>query len=117
MTYAGSRTILDADSHVMELADFLDEFIDPEQRDRLRRRGMDAPKPVLDKAMAATAARRSDAAKGAEAEARLLLDKGWSAMGAFDPAERSRVLDLLGFDGQLVFATFASAMFTGKDQN
>jgi predicted TIM-barrel fold metal-dependent hydrolase len=117
MTYAGSRTILDADSHVMELADFLDEFIDPEQRDRLRRRGMDALKPVLDKAMAANAARRSDAAKGAEAEARLLLDKGWSAMGAFDPAERSRVLDLLGFDGQLVFATFASAMFTGKDQN
>ena len=32
-------------------------------------------------------------------------------MGAFDPEERGRVLDLLGFDGQLVFATFASYMY------
>ena len=39
MTYAGQRRILDADSHVMELADFLDDFIEPEQRDRLRRPG------------------------------------------------------------------------------
>ena len=30
MTYAGERVILDADSHVMELADFLDGHIDPE---------------------------------------------------------------------------------------
>jgi predicted TIM-barrel fold metal-dependent hydrolase len=36
-------------------------------------------------------------------------------MGAFDPAERGRVLDLFGFDGQLVFATFATAMFVGRD--
>src|SRR5260221_6949197 len=36
-------------------------------------------------------------------------------MGAFDPVERSSVLDLLGFDGQLVFATFAPAMFLGPD--
>jgi uncharacterized protein len=47
----------------------------------------------------------------ARAEERLMQDKGWMAMGGFDPAERSRVLDLLGFDGQLVFATFATAMF------
>ena len=39
------------------------------------------------------------------------MDKGWMAMGGFDPAERSRVLDLLGFHAQLVFATFATAMF------
>jgi predicted TIM-barrel fold metal-dependent hydrolase len=116
MTYAAGRRILDADSHVMELADFLDEFIDPEQRDRLRRRGMEALKPVLDRAVAASDARKGDASKAAEAEERLMVDKGWSAMGAFDPLERSRVLDLLGFDGQLVFATFASSMFSGKDQ-
>ena len=51
------------------------------------------------------------------AEERLLRDKGWYAMGAFDPVERSRVLDLLGVDGQLVFATFATARFTGKDED
>jgi predicted TIM-barrel fold metal-dependent hydrolase len=44
-----------------------------------------------------------------------MRDKGWLAMGAFDPVERSRVLDLLGFGGQLVFATFASTMFAGRD--
>src|SRR5438105_2528440 len=115
MTYAGQRTILDADSHVMELADFLDDFIDPSQRDQLRRDGMEALKPVLDGAMARAEARRSDPASSAEAEERLWIDKGLQAMGAFDPAERSRVLDLLGFQAQLVFATFATAMFSGRD--
>jgi predicted TIM-barrel fold metal-dependent hydrolase len=115
MTYAGQRTILDADSHVMELADFLDEFIDPTQRDRLRRRGMEALAPVLEDALASAEARRSDPVRAAAAEDRLLDDKGWHAMGGFDPAERSRVLDLLGFRSQLVFATFATSMFTGKD--
>jgi predicted TIM-barrel fold metal-dependent hydrolase len=115
MTYAGQRTILDADSHVMELADFLDDFIDPTQRDRLRRRGMEALTPVLEDALASAEARRSDPVRAAEAEDRLLDDKGWHAMGGFDPAERGRVLDLLGFRSQLVFATFATSMFTGKD--
>jgi predicted TIM-barrel fold metal-dependent hydrolase len=115
MTYAGRRTILDADSHVMELADFLDGFIDPAQRDRLRRRGMEALAPVLEGAVARADARRSEAAEAALAEERLLQDKGWNAMGAFDPAERSRALDLLGFHGQLVFATFATSMFAGRD--
>jgi predicted TIM-barrel fold metal-dependent hydrolase len=115
MTYAGRRTILDADSHVMELADFLDDFIEVGQRERLRRGGMDALKTVLDNATARAAARRSDHAVAAEAEDRLMVDKGWHAMGAFDPAERVRVLDLLGFEAQLVFATFATSMFTGRD--
>jgi predicted TIM-barrel fold metal-dependent hydrolase len=112
MTYAGGRSILDADSHVMELADFLDDSIDPAQRDRLRRRGLEALERVLDDAAAKASARRSDPAEAAAAEDRLLVDKGWSAMGGFDPGERSRVLDLLGFEGQLVFATFATAMFS-----
>ena len=115
MTYAGGLTILDADSHVMELADFLDDYIEPSQRERLRRGGMDALKPVLDDAVAKAQSRRDDPAKAAIADERLLTDKGWSAMGGFDPAERSHVLDLLGFQAQLVFATFATSMFVGKD--
>lgn len=115
MTYAGNRTVLDADSHVMELADFLDGYIDPAYRDRLRRRSMEALAPVLDAAVDRAERRAQDPAAAAEAEERLLLDKGWQAMGAFDPHERSHVLDLLGFDGQLVFATFATALFAGRD--
>ena len=41
--------------------------------------------------------------------------KGWSALGAFDPTDRSRALDLLGFDAQLVFSTFAPTQFAGHD--
>ncbi|RAY16970.1 amidohydrolase [Actinomadura craniellae] len=115
MTYAGERTILDADSHVMELPDFLDEFLDPDQRDRLRRDRMEAFRPLLEDATARAETRRTDGSAATAAEERLLLDKGWHAMGAFDPAERSRALDLLGFQGQLVFATFSSLLFAGKD--
>jgi uncharacterized protein len=112
MTYSGGRAILDADSHVMELADFLDAYIDEPDRDRLRRRGMEALAPVLAGATEKARRRSADAAVAAQAEERLLQDKGWSAMGGFDPLERSRVLDLLGFEGQLVFATFATSMFS-----
>lgn len=114
-TYAGTQRMLDADSHVMELADFLDPHIEDAFRPLLRRKGMDALAPVLEKAKAQAEARKVDAARAAEAEERLLQDKGWNAVGAFDQDERIRALDLFGFDGQLVFATFATSMFSGRD--
>jgi predicted TIM-barrel fold metal-dependent hydrolase len=115
MSYADGRPILDADSHLMELPGFLDRFIEADMVDRLKGREMKALAPVLDRATADAEARKADPAVRAEAEARLLQDKGWLAMGAFDPAERHHVLDLFGFSGQLVFATFATAMFVGRD--
>jgi predicted TIM-barrel fold metal-dependent hydrolase len=115
MTYAGEQRILDADSHVMELADFLDAHIDDEFRDQLRRNGMDGLERVLDDAQQRVAERRQDTSAAAAAEDRLLVDKGWGAIGAFDPVERSRALDLFGFDAQLVFATSATFMFTGRN--
>ncbi|HMK11402.1 MAG TPA: amidohydrolase family protein, partial [Acidimicrobiales bacterium] len=114
-TYANGRRILDADSHLMELPGFLDPFIDDAMRERLKGRSMAAVAPLLDRATAAAKDRSADASVRTDAEGRLLRDKGWSAMGAFYPAERSHVLDLLGFDAQLVFATFATAMFVGTD--
>src|SRR5260370_35516847 len=50
-----------------------------------------------------------------ETEGQLLRRRGWHAYGAFDAAERSRALDLLGFDKQLVFSTFAPTQFLGDD--
>ncbi len=35
MAYAGGRTFFDADSHLMELPDFLRDHADPNMRDRL----------------------------------------------------------------------------------
>jgi predicted TIM-barrel fold metal-dependent hydrolase len=115
MTYAGQRTILDADSHVMELPGFLDDFIESAQRDRLSRDGLRGRTAMIDDAVAKARTRSIYPERAAQARERLLLDKGWHAMGAFDPVERSSVLDLFGFDGQLVFATFAPAMFLGPD--
>ncbi len=116
-TYVGDRRVLDADSHVMELENFLDEFIDPAFKDRLRDVSSDRLTAVLADAVAKSEERHSDAKAAKSAEGRLLQDKGWHAMGAFDPTERSHVLDLFGFDGQLVFATFATSRFAGKDED
>jgi predicted TIM-barrel fold metal-dependent hydrolase len=94
------------------LGNFLDDYIDPAHAGRLRRAGMQALAPVLDQALARAEARRSDVTVAANAEERIMVDKGWMALGGFDPAERSRALDMLGFQGQLVFATFATGMFS-----
>jgi len=117
MTYAGDQRMLDADSHIMELSDFLDAHVDEEYSHLLRRKGMEALKPVLDSAQAKAEARKADPEKAAAADERLLQDKGWNAVGAFDQDERIRALDLFGFEGQLVFATFATSMFSGRNED
>jgi predicted TIM-barrel fold metal-dependent hydrolase len=115
MPYAGDRVVLDADSHLMELPGFLDPFIEPGMRERLRGQGMTQVAPLIDDATRRAEIRRDNPEIQGEAENRLLRDKGWYALGSFDPSERSRVLDLFGFERQFVFATFATAMFVGRD--
>jgi predicted TIM-barrel fold metal-dependent hydrolase len=115
MTYARTHEILDADSHVMELPGFLDDFVEPAFRGRLRDLEVEALKPALAKATARAQRRRTDQAAAAAADENLMEDKGWMAVGAFSPDERSHALDLLGFRRQLVFATFASVMYMGHD--
>ena len=111
MTYAGQQRVLDADSHVMELPDFLDEFLTADERKLLNRSLFDARQQILEDATAKASKRQTDSAVAAEADDRMMKDKGWSAMGGWDTTERSRVLDLLGFDAQLVFGTFATLMY------
>jgi uncharacterized protein len=114
MVYATGRVRYDADSHVMELGGFLDDYLDPDLRNRLRPPPADAA-GVYEKARRAAEVRHGDPVAAAAGEARLMKDKGWMALGAFDPTERSRALDLLGFDAQLVFSTFSSLQFLGRD--
>src|SRR5207247_9123840 len=59
--------------------------------------------------------RKGDANAATALEDALMKAKGWNALGAFDPTERSRALDLLGFSSQLVFSTFAVTQFAGDD--
>jgi len=115
MTYAQGRTYYDADSHIMELPDWLVEYADPDVRDRIRPLYLGAAGKLADHAMHDAEARTADPAAAAALEDKLLDRKGWSALGAFDPVERTRALDLLGFDCQLVFSTFAPTQFLGDD--
>jgi uncharacterized protein len=115
MTYAQGRTYYDADSHIMELPDWLGRYMAEEMRERIGPLRLGAAGRLADRAVADAAARDLDDQARAELETRLMDAKGWSALGAFDPRERSRALDLLGFDRQLVFPTFASGQFLASD--
>jgi len=117
MTYAAGRTVFDADSHVMETREWLDPFMDADLRSKIR--PMYGKEPGrIDKILDQAKARKGDAAAEAAAfENPIAGPKGWIAAGAFDPAERTRVLDLFGFSGQLVFGTSSLApALAAKDE-
>jgi predicted TIM-barrel fold metal-dependent hydrolase len=98
MTYANGRVIHDADSHVMETREWLEAYEGRPLYGRERNR--------IDDLLDGAKARKSDAALMEKAfENPIAGPKGWVAAGAFDPAERKRVLDMFGFSSQLVFAT------------
>jgi predicted TIM-barrel fold metal-dependent hydrolase len=116
MQYATGRVFYDADSHLMETSDWLVSYADRGIRDRLRPLQLGGAGRLAAEAVEAAEARRGDPAAADEAAENLMIAKGWSALGAFDPAERSRALDLLGFDRQLVFSTFASTQFVFDEE-
>jgi predicted TIM-barrel fold metal-dependent hydrolase len=114
-TYATGRRYLDADSHLMELPGWLDQYADAGVRERIRPLALGGAGRLADDAIRAAEARRGDEAVALAIESELMRKKGWHGLGAFDPTERVRALDLLGFDAQLVFSTFAATQFLGDD--
>jgi predicted TIM-barrel fold metal-dependent hydrolase len=117
MVYAQGRTFYDADSHLMELSDWLVGYADPEIRDRIRPLALGGAGAMADAAVRDAEQRRTSRSVEAEFEDNVMGPKGWNALGAFDPVERSRALDLLGFDAQLVFSTFAATQFASDDRD
>ena len=114
MPYASGRTFLDADSHVMELPDFLTSNADPGIRDRI-------PEIPFESGGESSAEWETAAKLGAHPPERVeeLIamgdglvagPKGYRALGAFNASERTAALDQLGFDKQLVFATFSAVI-------
>src|SRR6516162_654404 len=115
MPYAEGRTFYDADSHLMELTDWLAPYADPDVREKIRPLYLGGAGKLADEAVHKAEARGADADAAAKLEANVMGPKGWHALGAFDRHERSRALDLLGFDAQLVFSTFAATQFASDD--
>ena len=111
MTYApNDRLFYDADSHIMELPDFLRAYADPDIRDQVPLIGYSASL-VTDEEVAEIVAqgnRHSDAHKDrmrAMGGSLIREVKEIQALGAFDRDDRSEAMDQLGFARQLVFAT------------
>jgi len=112
-TYAGKRRIIDVDSHVIELDDFLFNAATASERRRLPKMADQKVLPVSEKGLARArelfSRRQTDAETLAKFEANLtrVHPNGWGRLGAFDPGERSHALDLFGFELQWVLPTFA----------
>src|SRR5215472_4924491 len=116
MTYApADRPFYDADSHIMELPDFLKRYADPDLRDDVPAVNYSAS-IVTDEEVAEIMARGGRHSEEHIQRLRSLGDKliesskEIQALGAFDRSERSEALTMLGFRKQLVFATHSVAM-------
>ena len=105
MSYVANRVCHDADSHVMETREWLTPYMDEALASKLP--PLYGKKPNrIDKMLDQAKARKTEP----EADAKASTDpiagpKGWLAYGAFDPEERKKALDTLGFSSQLVFPT------------
>jgi predicted TIM-barrel fold metal-dependent hydrolase len=116
-TYADGRRCYDADSHLIEGIDWLAHHADPALRDDLPGFSpQGGQKSVAGQAIFKMILQADRRREDPEATRRLEENvvggpKGWLAHGATDGNERRRTLDLLGFEKQLVFATFSLGQF------
>jgi uncharacterized protein len=117
MPYVENRVVHDADSHLMELSDCLDVYLDPKHRaaydelPKLKAWPRDGKLPVW------ANKQHDDPAFREGADANILLRKNYEALGAFRREDRPRALDLLGFSSQLVFTTWCLGNFGLDDDN
>ena len=117
MAYASGRRYQDADSHLMELPDFLSAHAESALASRL---------PSLDEVGLAIESIRMGELRGHKGhppdvvERLMALGDGllkgpkWhDALGAFNGHERAQALDLLGFERQVVFSSFCATRIFG----
>ena len=111
MSYANGRLIHDADSHLMELDDCLDDFFEPGRLAAFH--ACAGYQAALARNLRPGRSRQAhaDPVFRAGVDANLLLRKNYEAHGAFIAADRPHALDLFGFASQLVFTTFCLGNF------
>ena len=119
MSYAGDRLIYDADSHLMELPDFLSAHADEKFKGRL---------PNLKEALTGQFDPEAHAGKSGHSDDNLNkllafgdnLTKGpkWhDALGSFSGKERGLAMDLLGFKRQVIFSSFCARLIFGSEDD
>ena len=114
-SYSNGRRLLDADSHIMELPNFLAAHADPDFRDRLpeidySRSSVERDDVLEILAQGGRHDRKYADELAASGDQLIRGAKEEKALGAFDPADRSAALDLLGFEKQLVFSTLSGTV-------
>ncbi len=116
MTYApADRALYDADSHIMELPDFLRDYADAAIREQIPQVSYAASLVTDEEVELIVANGNQHSADHVEAQVAMgdqliAQSKEIQALGAFDRNDRSVALDMLGFRKQLVFATHSVAM-------
>jgi predicted TIM-barrel fold metal-dependent hydrolase len=111
MTYAPDhRPFYDADSHIMELPNFLKDYADPKLRDDIFEVSYSASLVSDEEVEVIMGQGGKHSAEHIEAQIALGDDliaksKEIQALGAFDGQDRRTAMDILGFKKQLVFAT------------
>ena len=114
MPYVENQIIHDADSHLMELPNCLDDYIETRFKPAYHALGKVGGGVLSPWAVECTRQHQDPDFRAGAAE-NILLRKNQQALGAFLPADRPRPVDLLGFASQLVFTTFCLGNF-GLDQ-
>ncbi len=115
MPYAEGRTYYDADSHVMELGDWLAGYADPEMRDRIRPLYLGGAGALADEAVTRprNAARYPESS--APLEANVMGHKGWVRSARSIRRNAAAPSICSGSSRNLVFSTFAPTQFQSDD--
>jgi len=110
MPYAEGRIYNDADSHIMELPEWLFGYADPD----IRAQRLPPYYGATGRMREALGKKRdADHWQKVDINANLMNLKGWDAYGASNAQERTHALDMLGFNCQLVFPSIALSQFWG----
>ncbi|HKU23922.1 MAG TPA: hypothetical protein VJQ54_00545, partial [Candidatus Sulfotelmatobacter sp.] len=111
MPYAEGRIYNDADAHLMETTNWMADYADARTRALLKPLDLSKEGNMVEHLQSGPVS--PDHWERVDIQNNVMLVKGWAALGASDSAERSRALDLLGFNRQLVFPTLAMSQFWG----
>lgn len=103
MPYVEDRVIHDADAHVMETPEWIDDFASERVKQHMRDNFEGDITGVAE--IERSRKLHADKAYRSEDEAQIMLRKNWRATGAFIAQDRIAALDYMGFQTQLVFPT------------